>query len=88
MKKAPVETGAFALELFSHCQHQDTDDDHGDEGVGLPGELLLQEDPGEHQGHHTHGGQDGSRHRIHAAQGVDTTPITSGDRFSLVYTIG
>ena len=45
------------LQLFGNCQQQDTDDDNGDECVGLPGELFLQEDPGQQQGDNADGGQ-------------------------------
>ena len=64
------------LQFFGNCQQQNTDDHNGDKGIGFPGELFLQEDPGQQQGDDTDGGQDGRGHRIHTAQGVDIGELT------------
>ena len=76
--KNPAEIcGIFLLsEFFCHSQQQDAEDDHGDECVGLPGQLFFQEDPGKQQGDNTDRGEDGSGNSVHTTQGINIGELT------------
>ena len=48
---------------IEYPDHDDADDDQGDHGVVLPGELFLQEDPAPEDGCHAVGRDDRCRER-------------------------
>ena len=71
----------FVLEFFCNCQQQDTENDDGNESVGFPGKLFLQEDTGQQQGDDTDGGQNGRGNGIHTTQGIHISKLTCGFKY-------
>ena len=66
------------LELFGHCQKQNTDNNNSNENIGFPGKLFLQENPGKQQRNHADRGQNGSGNRIHTTQSINIGKLAGG----------
>ena len=59
------------LQLLSHSQQQDTDDDNADKDISLPVELFFQEDAGQQQGNNANRGEDGGGDGVLTTQSVN-----------------
>ena len=62
--------GIFYLQFFADCQQEDADDDNGNKNVSLPGQLFLQEDTGQQQGHNTNRGENGGCDSVNTAKSI------------------
>ena len=68
----------LVLQFFGHCQQENTHNNYGDKGVGLPCELFLQKYTGQQQGYDAHRGDDRSGDRTVTAEGVYIGELTGG----------